>query len=99
MKRLQCKLRTPEAVNDWLAFVSRIESVVQSPSFKVNAKQRNGDGFYSALQCDVEAEHMADVLTEYIAFLEKKPTLSFEMAVQESGEDESQNSGQRNAEC
>lgn len=90
MKQIQCRLRTSSAIHDWLSFVARIENVVTSPSFRVNGKQRNGDGFYTALSCEVEPNHLIDVLTEYIAFLEKKPTLSFELVVRESetGSDE-----------
>jgi hypothetical protein len=83
MKRIQCKLRTSSAVQDWLSFFARIENEISAPSFRVNGKRRNGHGFYTTIQCDVEQEHIADVLTEYIAYLEKKPTISFEMAVQE----------------
>jgi len=83
MKRIQCKLRTSSAVQDWLCFFARIENEISEASFRVNGKRRNGHGFYTTIQCDVEQENIPDVLTEYIAYLEKKPTISFEMVVQE----------------
>ena len=83
-KTLLFKIRTPEALEDWLNFVSRIEKWVRSPKYRLNGKQKSGDGFYSSFQCEVESRHVIDVLTEHLAFLESRNTSSFEMVVRDS---------------
>ena len=84
MKRIQCKLRSATAVQDWLAFASKIERLAPTSKLRVNGKQRNSDGFYSSIQCEVDEDRIVDFLMEYISFLEKTPLRSFELAVHEA---------------
>ncbi len=83
MKHIQCKLRTAEAVHDWLRFVANVEHLASASKFRVNGKVRNSDGFYSALQCEVEPDNIVDFLTEYLAFIEKRDSLSFDISVKD----------------
>jgi hypothetical protein len=83
MKHIQCKLRTSEAVHDWLRFVASVEHLASASKFRVNGKVKNSDGFYSALQCEVESENIIDFLTEYLAFIEKRDSLSFDISVKD----------------
>lgn len=64
--------------------MTQIEDLVSLPNVRINGKQRNGDGYYTAFRCDVEQMHLMDVLTEYLAFIENKSTLSFELLVHDA---------------
>lgn len=86
MKHIQCKLRTAEAVHDWLRFVASVEHLASASKFRVNGKVKNSDGFYSALQCQVEADNLIDFLTEYLAFIEKRDSLSFDISVKDGND-------------
>lgn len=83
MKDVLIRVRTPSAILNWLDFAAQVNPYAQSLQMRMNGKQRKADGFYSSLQCQVVDERVCDLLTEVLAFVERRPTTSFEVNVNE----------------
>jgi len=85
MKDVVIRVRTRQPVLNWMDFATRVNSYAPSLRMRLNGKHRNADGFYSSLQCNVTDDRMCDLLTEMLAFLEPRPTVSFDVTVNTLG--------------
>lgn len=83
MKQVQFRLRTSEKVENWLELASQIRKWDSTPLIRINGKQKNSEGFYSAVRCNVDACDLIDVVTELLVYVEKKPTNSFDVIVKD----------------
>lgn len=94
MKQIHFRLRTSEKVEDWVDLTSHIRNWDSAPRIRINGKQKNSDGFYTSVRCIVDACDLIDVVTEILAYVEKKPANSFDVLVDEvPSTNESQVSG------
>ena len=85
MKQIHFRLRTTERVDDWLDLASQIKRWDPAPRVRINGKQKNTEGFYTSVRCNVDAGHLIDAVTEILAYVEKKPANSFDVIVDEVG--------------